>query len=170
MRPATLRAEIREAIAVIAPLDRAEAAARDSALAWIDSGAPPSHDLTASFTLLDPARRTVLQVAPPGTGAWTFPGAPVDAVVPAVTVVRQAGEELGLPFSLHPDFGDRPILITRNATRTTLWFVLSGTRTAAPAGDTPTRWVSLDDAPAWAQSSDTSSFIHKLVRRLDGQR
>lgn len=186
MRPEILRAEIRESVTVITPLDQVEAGDRDAALAWVDSGAPlfrepgpsPARHLAVYFAVVDIARRTVLQLEDREAGVWVFPGGHVDTVVPAVTVVRAADEELGIQFTLHPEFGDRPLMVTRAAgEHVVLWFVLSGSETSEPPGDdreyAARRWVSIDDAPAWVRTCDApdrmSSFVRKLVQRLGGQ-
>lgn len=77
-----LRAQIRETVAAITPLDPAETQAQASVLEWIDSAAPvfrdhgpvPPRHLAVYFAVLDEARRTVLQVDHIKAAAWVFPG------------------------------------------------------------------------------------------------
>jgi 8-oxo-dGTP diphosphatase len=180
-----LRAQIRETVAAITPLDPAETHAQASVLEWIDSAAPlfrdhgpvPPRHLAVYFAVLDEAWRTVLQVDHIKAAAWVFPGGHVDTEPPAAAVLREAEEELSIAASFHPAFGDRPLFVTESVTRgpgehvdVTLWHVLAGSRDMPLIGDTgefdDLRWVSIDDPDSWVDTCYAPSEMRRCVTKL----
>ncbi|PRY18627.1 NUDIX domain-containing protein [Pseudosporangium ferrugineum] len=185
-----LREQIRRTVAGISPADPIEVREQASVLAWIDSNAPlfrehgsiPARHLAVYFAVLDPVRRSVLQVDHRKAQAWVFPGGHVDAEPPAEAVVREAKEELGIDGEFHLAFGDRPLLVTESRTRppgehvdVTLWYVLDGSEGMPLTGDPGEflglRWSHIDEPESWIGTcyapSQVTRFLAKVRHTLD---
>ena len=104
-----------------------------------------------------------------------FSGGHVDTEPPAVAVVREAEEELGIDARFHPAFADRPLLVTESRTRppgehvdVTLWYVLHGSEDMKVTGDLGEfhglRWSSIDQPEPWIGSCYAP---HQIIRFLD---
>lgn len=180
-----LRDHVRRTVAAISPADDTEVGEQESVLAWIDSGErlfrdygpfPPRH-LAVYFAVLDPVRRTVLQVDHRKARAWVFPGGHVDTEPPAAAVVREAEEELGIAARFHPAFTDLPLLVTESWTRppgehvdVTLWYVLEGredmTLTGDPAEFDGLRWSGIDQPESWINSCYSPSQVGRFLDKV----
>jgi 8-oxo-dGTP diphosphatase len=178
-----MRRTVRDVVAAITPGDPAESAARHSVLDWIDSGAPlfrvagasPPRHLAVYFALVDAG--ALLQIDHVKAGTWLLPGGHVDAEPPWDAVVREAQEELGIAAVPHPATGPVPIYLTESVTLgpgahtdVTLWFALTGDRSAAltpdPAEIRRTRWVPLADVAAWSAEGYAPDQVRAFAAKL----
>lgn len=137
--------QIFDEISAIVPFDEIEREHRDDALRWIASGVnifriakpdkPPKH-LVSYFVLVDPDTQSLLLGDHVKAELWLPTGGHVErGELPAVTVEREAREELGIEaVFLH---GNRkPLFITQTTTvgltpghvDVSLWYVLRGSR------------------------------------------
>ena len=94
---------------------------------------PPKH-LVSYFVPVDEARRSLLLIDHVKSGLWLPAGGHVEIDEnPAVTVAREAQEELGLDAKFSALTGDQPLMITVTQTvngnihtDVSLWYVLTG--------------------------------------------
>ncbi|MCR9259553.1 MAG: NUDIX hydrolase [Pseudomonadaceae bacterium] len=173
------RAEVRNEINLIKPLDEVEQAARADALAWIDSGVeicrlkkpavPPKH-LISYFAVVD--GEYLLLVDHINAELWLPTGGHVEpGEHPRTTVLREAKEELGLDgeFLL-----DQPVFLTitetvgktAGHTDVSIWYVLRGNRHSELVFDTTEfhsiRWFHRDDVPFDRTDKHMGRFLQKL--------
>lgn len=138
-----LHSEVRAIVADLVPVDPVEEDHRRQALAWLDSTGDifrrvkprtPDPHLVSYFLLTDLQHDAVLLVDHRKAGLWLPTGGHVEpGEHPAVTVRREAGEELGIEAEFSPVTGDRPLFVTVNQTApvagrhtdVSLWYVLS---------------------------------------------
>jgi 8-oxo-dGTP pyrophosphatase MutT (NUDIX family) len=94
---------------------------------------PPKH-LVSYFVVVDEARHSILLIDHIKSGLWLPAGGHVEIdESPAVTVAREAQEELGLDAKFSALTGDQPLMITVTQTvngnihtDVSLWYVLTG--------------------------------------------
>jgi 8-oxo-dGTP pyrophosphatase MutT (NUDIX family) len=175
----------------VEPFDDRELEDRASTLRWIRSGEPlfriekpatPDRHLCVYFALFDQSRRTVLMVDHVKAGLWLLPGGHVDdGEDPRDTVLREAGEELGIDARFHPRFGCDPLFLSVTRTRgahshtdVTFWFVLEGDQRMRvevdPREASAARWFALDEPTEWAEDRfdpHMARFRRKLLTRAD---
>ena len=174
-----MRAEIRQEIELIHPLDATEQASKLDTLAWIDSGAelcrlqkpatPPKH-LISYFALVD--GDYILLVDHINAELWLPTGGHVDpGEHPRTTVLREAQEELAIDAKfLH----QAPLLLTvtetvgktAGHTDVSIWYALQGDRTAKLTFDasefTRICWFHKDNVPLEHTDPHMGRFLAKL--------
>jgi len=174
-----MRAEIREEVERIEPLDALEQAAKIDVLAWIDSDAeicriekpatPPKH-LIAYFAVVDGDH--ILLVDHINAELWLPTGGHVErGEHPKETALREAKEELSLDGEFlidHPLF----LTITETVGKTaghidvSIWYVLRGDRSAQLVFDTSEfhsiRWFHKDDIPLDRTDLHMDRFLKKM--------
>lgn len=174
-----MRAEIREEVELIRPLDDLERESKLDVLAWIDSGAelcrlekpatPPKH-LISYFAVVDDEH--LLLVDHINAELWLPTGGHVDpGEHPRDTALREAGEEL----SIEGEFlKEGPVLVTvtetvgktAGHTDVSLWYVLRGDRSAKLDFDDSefheVRWFHKNDVPLDRTDKHMSRFLRKL--------
>jgi len=141
--PSRLHSEIRRLVADVVPVDAVEKEHRCQALAWLDSTGDifrrirpctPDPHLVSYFLLTDHQHDIVLLADHRKAGLWLPTGGHVEAGEhPAVTVRREAREELGIEAKFSPVTGDRPLFVTVTETApsagrhtdVSLWYVLT---------------------------------------------
>jgi 8-oxo-dGTP pyrophosphatase MutT (NUDIX family) len=178
-----------DAVSAIRPCDAQEVADREATLEWIASGVeifrtakpdvPPQH-LVAYFALVDPDQRSVLLVDHRLAGLWLPTGGHVDPDEdPALTVIREAREELGIDAVLLGGLSSNPLFVTQTTTvgmdaghvDVSLWYVIGG-RVGQPVEPDPDEFV----ATAWWSFADAAvepradphlpRFLTKLTNEL----
>jgi len=179
------RAQIRDEVAKIRPLDELERTHINEVLNWIDSGAvlcrtqkpaiPPQH-LVAYFVCTD--GRRVLLVDHKKAGLWLPTGGHVEPTEhPRTTVAREAHEELGIEARF---MFREPLLITVTDTRGTsrhtdvsLWYVLHltphQTLVPDPAEFHSVAWFDPSNLPYEQSDPHMARFLEKL-RGVDHDR
>ena len=174
-----MRAEIREEVELIQPLDELERESKLDVLAWIDSGAelcrlekpatPPKH-LISYFAVVDDDH--LLLVDHINAELWLPTGGHVDpGEHPRDTALREAEEEL----SIEGEFlKEGPIFVTvtetvgktAGHTDVSLWYVLRGDRMADLVFDDSEfheiRWFHKNDVPLDRTDKQMSRFLKKL--------
>ena len=174
-----MRAEIREEVELIQPLDELERESKLDVLAWIDSGAelcrlekpatPPKH-LISYFAVVDDDH--LLLVDHINAELWLPTGGHVDpGEHPRDTALREAEEEL----SIEGEFlKEGPIFVTvtetvgktAGHTDVSLWYVLRGDRKANLDFDDSEfheiRWFHKNDVPLDRTDKHMSRFLQKL--------
>lgn len=174
-----MRAEIREEVELIQPLDELERESKLDVLAWIDSGAelcrlekpatPPKH-LISYFAVVDDDH--LLLVDHINAELWLPTGGHVDpGEHPRDTALREAEEEL----SIEGEFlKEGPIFVTvtetvgktAGHTDVSLWYVLRGDRKANLDFDDSefheVRWFHKNDVPLDRTDKHMSRFLQKL--------
>lgn len=174
-----MRAEIREEVELIQPLDELERESKLNVLAWIDSGAelcrlekpatPPKH-LISYFAVVDDDH--LLLVDHINAELWLPTGGHVDpGEHPRDTALREAEEEL----SIEGEFlKEGPIFVTvtetvgktAGHTDVSLWYVLRGDRKASLEFDDSefheVKWFHKNDVPLDRTDKHMSRFLQKL--------
>jgi len=174
-----MRAEIREEVELIRPLDKLERESKLDLLAWIDSGAelcrlekpatPPKH-LISYFAVVDDDH--LLLVDHINAELWLPTGGHVDpGEHPRDTALREAEEEL----SIEGEFlKEGPIFVTvtetvgktAGHTDVSLWYVLRGDRKVDLDFDDSefheVRWFHKNDVPLDRTDKHMSRFLQKL--------
>ncbi len=144
MKTATIKSQILDELSAIVPGDALEHAHRTDAMAWVRSGAnifriakpdkPPKH-LVSYFVLIDPEQRSLLLGDHINAQLWLPSGGHVDLNEhPRQTVIREAGEELGLGKVTFLKNYQQPLFttitptvgLTAGHTDVSLWYVLRG--------------------------------------------
>jgi len=177
-----MRAEIREEIALIHPLDDLERKDKVDVLAWIDSGVelcrlekpatPPKH-LISYFAVVD--GNHILLVDHINAELWLPTGGHVEpGEHPKTTALREAKEELGIQGEF---LFDEPLFLTvtetvgktAGHTDVSIWYVLRGYRGAEFAFDTSefhaVRWFDRNDVPLERSDRHMGRFLKKLYRQ-----
>jgi 8-oxo-dGTP pyrophosphatase MutT (NUDIX family) len=179
-----------DAVSAIRSFDEQEVIDREAALEWIASGVqifrtakpdvPPKH-LVAYFALVDRDARSVLLVDHRNAGLWLPTGGHVEPDEDAaVTVNREAREELGIDAVLQAGLSSNPLFVTQTTTVGTdhghvdvsLWYVLEG-QVAQPlepdSGEfAATRWWPFADIAAEPRvDPQLPRFITKLTNELN---
>ena len=180
-----MRSAIRNEVSAIRPLDALEAAHRDDALAWIDSGAelcrlakpanPPKH-LVSYFAVV--ADQQILLVDHRLAHLWLPTGGHVEpGEHPRDTVRRELREELGIVPE--QEIGE-PLMITcattvgetAGHTDVSLWYVVQVSRTQELRYDTgefaDVRWFDRDDVPLHRTDPHMHRFLSKLPLKKTG--
>ena len=162
-----MRAQIRNLVDEITPLDQAEADHRLDALGWLDGASeifrtakpatPPKH-LVAYCVLVDTDAQEILLVDHRDAERWLPTGGHVELDEhPADTASREIFEELQVTPQFHRGVGARPLMVTVTRTQgrsekhtdVSLWFVFEGSSDAALAPDetefADTSWWRFDD-------------------------
>lgn len=176
-----MRAEIREEIALIDPLDDTERQDKADVLAWIDSGVeicrlekpatPPKH-LISYFAVVDGDH--ILLVDHINAELWLPAGGHVEpGEHPKTTVLREAKEELGIDGEF---LSDEPLFLTvtetvgktAGHTDVSIWYVLKGCRNTELVFDTTEfrtiRWFDKDKVPLERSDKHIDRFLRKLYR------
>ena len=174
-----MRAEIREEVELIQPLDALEQESKLDVLSWIDSGAelcrlekpatPPQH-LISYFAVVDGDH--ILLVDHINAELWLPTGGHVDpGEHPRDTALREAEEELSIKGQF---LKEGPIFVTvtetvgktAGHTDVSLWYVLRGDRNAELDFDDSefheVRWFHKDDVPLDRTDKHMSRFLQKL--------
>jgi 8-oxo-dGTP diphosphatase len=133
-----------EAVSAIRPSDAQEAYEREDTLESIASGVQifrtakpdvPRRHLVSYFALVDPEAASVLLVDHRNARLWLPTGGHVEPDEdPALTVKREAREELGIEAVLQPGLSSNPLFVTKTSTvgqdrghvDVSLWYVLEG--------------------------------------------
>ena len=183
-----MRAEIRNEVLSVTPLDDLERAHKADILSWIDSGVelcrlekpatPPKH-LIAYFALVDDEH--VLLVDHINAELWLPTGGHVEpGEHPRTTALREAKEELGIDGEfLHND----PLFLTITDTvgktaghiDVSLWYVLRACRDTELVYDASefhaVRWFHKDEVPLDRADTHMDRFLKKLYqwRQRPGQ-
>ncbi len=177
-----MRAEIRQEVESIAPLDNLERATKSDVLDWIDSGAeicriekpatPPKH-LVSYFAIVD--GEYILLVDHINAELWLPTGGHVEPDEhPRTTVLREAKEELSIDgeFLWHsPLFLTVTDTVGRTAGHTdvSLWYVLRGNRARHVSYDRrefrAVSWFHKDDVPLERTDIHMERFLRKLFDR-----
>jgi len=179
-----MRENIEHIIEAIQPFDEIEAAHRDDALRWIQSGeeifrlekpaVPPKH-LVSYGVLTDHAQHAIMLVDHKKAKLWLPPGGHVEKDEdPAMTVVREIREELDIVV----DFvHDQPLFITqavtvgltKGHTDVSLWYVLNADSQRELVYDTEEfdgyQWLGYEEI----LNRDSSLFdphMQRFVRKL----
>lgn len=172
-------------------MDKVEEEHRRKTLAWLDSTGDifrraeprtPSPHLVSYFLLIDHDQGDVLLVDHRKACLWLPTGGHVEpGEHPAVTVRREAREELGLEAVFSPACGASPMFVTVTQTATkvgqhtdvSLWFVLSHS-TSEPLTPDPGEF---HEARWWtrAQIADADPAIfdphlNRMLRKFDRAR
>lgn len=174
-----MRAEIREEVELIQPLDELERESKLDILAWIDSGVelcrlekpatPPKH-LISYFAVVDDDH--LLLVDHINAELWLPTGGHVNpGEHPRDTALREAEEEL----SIEGEFlKEGPIFVTvtetvgktAGHTDVSLWYVLRGDRKASLEFDDSefheVKWFHKNDVPLDRTDKHMSRFLQKL--------
>ena len=174
-----MRAEIREEVELIQPLDELERESKRDVLAWIESGAelcrlekpatPPKH-LISYFAVVDDDH--LLLVDHINAELWLPTGGHVDpGEHPRDTALREAEEELSIEGGF---LKEGPIFVTvtetvgktAGHTDVSLWYVLRGDRKAGLDFDDSefheVRWFHKNDVPLDRTDKHMSRFLQKL--------
>jgi len=174
-----MRAEIREEIALIEPLDHTEREDIVDALAWIDSGVeicrlekpatPPKH-LIAYFAVVDGDH--ILLVDHINAELWLPTGGHVEpGEHPKTTALREAREELGIDGEF---LYDEPLFLTitetvgktAGHTDVSIWYVLRGHRDTELVFDAAEfqaiRWFDKGEVPLERSDKHMGRFLTKL--------
>ena len=173
-----MRSAIRRELASIDPLDALELEHRDTALAWVDSGAPlfrtakpatPPKHLVSYFAVVD--RDHILLVDHKNAQLWLPPGGHVEQDEhPRDTVVREIREELG--FAPAHEITS-PLMVTCTTTvgltsghtDVSLWYVVKASRSQPVAVDEQEfhgcKWFELSEAPLERSDPHLGRFIKK---------
>ena len=177
-----MRAEIRQEIALINPLDDAEREDKADVLAWIDSGVeicrlekpatPPKH-LISYFAVVDGDH--ILLVDHLNAELWLPTGGHVEpGEHPKTTALREAKEELGIEGEF---LYDGPLFLTvtetigktAGHTDVSIWYVLRGHRDAEIVFDATEfqtiRWFDKDDVPLERSDKHMERFLKKLYQQ-----
>jgi ADP-ribose pyrophosphatase YjhB (NUDIX family) len=177
-----MRAEIREEIALIDPLDNAEREDKANVLAWIDSGVeicrlekpatPPKH-LIAYFAVVDGDH--ILLVDHINAELWLPTGGHVEpGEHPKTTALREAKEELGIDGEF---LYDKPLFLTvtetvgktAGHTDVSIWYALRGNRNASLVFDTAEfqaiKWFEKNEVPLERSDKHMDRFLEKLYRQ-----
>jgi ADP-ribose pyrophosphatase YjhB (NUDIX family) len=178
-----VRANIRDEVATIIPLDAEEATVKREVLDWIESdvelcrlrkpATPPKH-LIAYFAVVDVEH--VLLVDHINSGLWLPPGGHVEPNEhPRSTVEREAMEELSLAAQFAFE-GPLFLTVTKTVGRTAghidvcLWYVLAGDRRLALSFDdsefTAARWFHRSEVPSTRADPNMGRFLNKLCARI----
>jgi 8-oxo-dGTP diphosphatase len=182
---ATIRAEIRNDVAVIEPLDELEKTHRAEALAWIDSGAPlcrtakpatPPKHLVSYFAVVDEG--SILLVDHRNAELWLPAGGHVEmGEHPRETVVRELFEELKV-VPKHEIA--EPLMVTCTATvgltaghlDVSLWYVVRIDRTPIVDFDREEfagiQWFEFADVPLPRSDPHMGRFLAKLAAQNAG--
>jgi len=174
-----LRAAIRSELESISPLDGQELQHIGETLAWIDSGAPlcrtakpatPPRHLVSYFAVVD--GESILLVDHKNAQLWLPPGGHVEeGEHPRETVVREAGEELGL-IPAHQI--EAPLMVTCTTTvgltaghtDVSLWYLVRATRDQRISFDAEefngVEWFEFSEAPLYRSDPHLERFIRKL--------
>lgn len=165
----------------IRPLDGAEKAHLEDAIAWVESGAPlfrtarpaiPPKHLVSYFAVVDEGN--ILLVDHKNAQLWLPSGGHVEPDEdPRVTVVRELKEELGLDVAVQ-DIGP-PMMVTvaetggftSGHTDVSLWYVVQGDRSSTLEFDegefNEVRWFPFSQAPLQRSDPHLGRFLAKLV-------
>ena len=181
--------QIREMVAAIEPHDDLEATHRQQVIAWLDETddvfrrakprTPPQH-LVSYFLVIDPSSGDVLLADHVRSGLWLPAGGHVEpGEHPAMTVRREAGEELGIMATFAPWAGPHPVFITVTETVGTpdtkhtdvsLWFVIEHERdsplTPDPDEFNAVRWWRRDEI-ACADPSRFDPHLNRMLAKID---
>ena len=174
-----MRAEIREEIALIEPLDDTEREDIVDALAWIDSGveicrlekpATPTKHLIAYFAVVDGDH--ILLVDHINAELWLPTGGHVEpGEHPKTTALREAREELGIDGEF---LYDEPLFLTitetvgktAGHTDVSIWYVLRGHRDTELVFDAAEfqaiRWFDKGEVPLERSDKHMGRFLTKL--------
>ena len=174
---------IRAELAHIKPLDAAEQAHLDDALAWVASGAPlfriakpatPPKHLVAYFAVVDDDTNHILLVDHRNAQMWLPTGGHVElGEDPRATVVRELLEELSI--SIEPEQVQAPCMVTVTETvgltaghvDVSLWYTVNASRTAPVAFDreefNDARWFRFDEAARLRSDPHLGRFLAKLA-------
>ena len=178
-----MRAQIRNELMAITPLDAMEREHLADALTWVDSGAelcriakpatPPKH-LVSYFAVVDAGH--VLLVDHKNAQLWLPAGGHVEpGEHPRATVLRELDEELGITAT-HAI--DAPLMVTSTMTvgltaghtDVSLWYVVHADRAQPIRFDEnefhSIRWFAFAEAPLHRSDTHLGRFIKKLGSRL----
>lgn len=177
-----IRSEIHRIVSLMNPLDGLEQDHISFVLDWIESGseifriekpATPDTHLVSYFVIANQEMDKILLVDHKKAELWLPPGGHVDpGEDPKETVIREAGEELGMEAEF---LADEPILLTvtetvGNVTKHTdvsLWYLLKGDPSQAldydPSEFHQIRWFKIDDIPFEKTDPHMKRFIHKML-------
>lgn len=174
-----MRAQIREEVELIQPLDELERNSQRDVLAWIDSGAelcrlekpatPPKH-LISYFAVVDGDH--ILLVDHINAELWLPTGGHVDpGEHPRNTVLREAEEELSIKGEFMVE-GPVFVTVTETVGKTaghtdvSLWYVIRGDRRAKPDFDESefreVRWFHRNNVPLQRTNRNMPRFLQKL--------
>lgn len=178
-----------DAVSAIRSFDEQEATDREAALEWIASGVQifrtekpdvPAKHLVAYFALVDRGARSVLLADHRNAGLWLPTGGHVEPDEdPAVTVTREAREELGIEAVLQHGLSSNPLFVTETTTvgidhdhvDVSLWYVLDGQVTQPLTPDSgefaATKWWPFADVAAEPRvDPQLPRFLTKLTAEL----
>jgi 8-oxo-dGTP diphosphatase len=174
-----MRADIRQEIERVEPVDAKESEAKLAALQWVDSGVelcrlekparPPQH-LVSYFVLVD--ADYLLLVDHINAGLWLPSGGHVEpGEHPRDTVRREVVEELALSAQFLHD-GPLFLTITETVGKTaghvdvSLWYVLRGNRETLIDFDhsefNRVRWFHCEEVPLDRSDPEMGRFVGKL--------
>lgn len=165
----------------IQPLDAAEKAHLEDAIAWVESGAPlfrtakpaiPPKHLVSYFAIVDDGN--ILLVDHKNAQLWLPSGGHVEPEEdPRVTVVRELKEELGLDVDVQNIGPPTMITVTETVglasghTDVSLWYVVQGDRSATLQFDesefNEVRWFPFLQAPLQRSDPHLGRFLAKLA-------
>jgi len=177
-----MRAEIREEVVQINPLDNLEREDKADVLAWIDSGVeicrlekpatPPKH-LISYFALIDDDH--ILLVDHINAELWLPTGGHVEpGEHPRTTALREAKEELNVDGEF---LYDKPLFLTVTETvgktaghiDVSIWYALRGHRDAEMIFDKAEfktiKWFEKDEVPLERSDKHMDRFLKKLYRQ-----
>ena len=183
MTHARMRAEIRNELAAIVPLDASERDHLADALAWVDSGvelcritkpdSPPKH-LVSYFAVIE--GQEILLVDHKNAQLWLPSGGHVEiGEHPRTTVVRELAEELGIAAA---HIIDVPLMVTcattvgisAGHTDVSLWYVVYSDRSQPIRFDEnefhSIRWFPFAEVPLHRSDPHLGRFIKKLQGQL----
>lgn len=172
---------VRSELLQIQPLDALEAAHRQDAIAWVDSGAPlfrlakpatPPKHLVSYFAVVDCGH--ILLVDHKNAQLWLPSGGHVELDEhPRRTVVRELVEELGLEIALEDVAPPVMVTVTETVgltsghTDVSLWYVVQGDRSAPLAFDrsefNDARWFPFSQVPLERSEPHLKRFLAKLA-------
>lgn len=171
---------IRSELLQIDPLDAVEAAHRDGALAWLDSGAPifrvtkpatPPKHLVVYFAVIDEGH--ILLVDHRNAQLWLPAGGHVEVDEhPRATVVRELREELGIVIPVAAVAAPTMVTVTDTVgltaghTDVTLWYVVAGDRSVTVEFDrdefVDVRWFPFEATPAHRCEPHLARLLEKV--------
>ncbi len=177
-----MRAQVRDELAAIVPLDTAEREHLADALAWVDLGAelfrvarpavPPKH-LVSYFAVVDAEQ--LLLVDHKNAQLWLPSGGHVEpGEHPRTTVSRELKEELGIAVA---HTSDAPLMVTCTTTvgltpghiDVSLWYVVHAGRAQPIKFDEnefhDIRWFAFAEAPLHRSDPHLGRFLKKLERQ-----
>lgn len=185
-RDGRLRAALAALFDGIEPWDELEQAHLNAAAEWVASGAPvyrtrkpdvPAMHLVSYFVVLDEERGQLLLVAHRKAGLWLPPGGHVEpGEDPWTALVRECGEELGVPAVAWAITGERPLFLTVTRTQgqgehtdVSLWYVLNADAESITSYNeeefTAVRWLTPERVLGEPLSS-LDPHMHRFVRKL----